>query len=107
MKLSLEPATADDTVALAALHTDEADAGVSVVVDVVDRLVELLFGLVADVRGADLEAPNNVGVAGQSGIAIGAISADRNSGNAFWIWAAVATLRLAAESAAMIAREAL
>ncbi len=60
-----------------------------------------------DVRGADLEAPNNVGVAGQSGIAIGAISPDRNSGNAFWIWAAVNNLRLAAESAAMIAGEAL
>lgn len=60
-----------------------------------------------DVRGADLEAPNNVGVAGQSGIAIGAISPDRNSGNAFWIWAAVDNLRLAAETAAMIAREAL
>jgi aspartate-semialdehyde dehydrogenase len=60
-----------------------------------------------DVRGADLEAPNNVGVAGQSGIAIGAISADRNSGSAFWIWAAVDNLRLAAESAAMIAKEVL
>jgi aspartate-semialdehyde dehydrogenase len=60
-----------------------------------------------DVRGADLEAPNNVGIAGQSGIALGAISPDRNSGNAFWIWAAVDNLRLAAESAAMIAREAL
>jgi hypothetical protein len=60
-----------------------------------------------DVRGGDLEAPNNVGVAGQSGIAIGAISPDRDSGNAFWIWAAVDNLRLAAESAAMIAREAL
>lgn len=60
-----------------------------------------------DVRGGDLEAPNNVGVAGQSGIAIGAISPDRNSGSAFWIWAAADNLRLAAESAAMIAREAL
>jgi aspartate-semialdehyde dehydrogenase len=60
-----------------------------------------------DVRAGDLEAPNNVGVAGQSGIAIGAISSDRNSANAFWIWAAVDNLRLAAESAAMIAREAL
>lgn len=60
-----------------------------------------------DVRGADLEAPNNVGVAGQSGIAVGAISPDRNSGSAFWIWAAVDNLRLAAESAAMIAKEVL
>jgi aspartate-semialdehyde dehydrogenase len=60
-----------------------------------------------DVRAGDLEAPNNVGIAGQSGIAVGAISPDRNNGNAFWIWAAVDNLRLAAESAAMIAAEAI
>ena len=59
-----------------------------------------------DVRTADLEAPNNVGVAGQSGVAVGAIAPDRNNGNAFWIWAAVDNLRLAAETAAMIAGEA-
>lgn len=60
-----------------------------------------------DVRAGDLEAPNNVGVSGQSGIALGAISPDRNAANAYWIWAAVDNLRLAAESAAMIAKEAL
>lgn len=59
-----------------------------------------------DLRTGDLEPPNNVGVAGQSGIALGAITPDRNNGNAFWIWAAVDNLRLAAESAAMIAGEA-
>jgi aspartate-semialdehyde dehydrogenase len=58
-----------------------------------------------DVRAADMEPPNNVGVAGQSGIAVGAIMPDRNSASAFWIWAAVDNLRLAAESAAMIAGE--
>jgi aspartate-semialdehyde dehydrogenase len=60
-----------------------------------------------DVRAGELEAPNNVGVAGQSGIAVGAIAPDRNNANAFWIWAAVDNLRLAAESAAMIAAEAI
>jgi len=60
-----------------------------------------------DVRTADLEAPNNVGVAGQSGISVGAIAPDRNNGNACWLWAAVDNLRLAAETAAMIAKEAL
>ena len=60
-----------------------------------------------DVRTGDLEAPNNVAVAGQSGIAVGSIAPDRNNGNAFWIWAAVDNLRLAAESAALIAGEAL
>jgi aspartate-semialdehyde dehydrogenase len=59
-----------------------------------------------DVRGADLEPPNNVGVAGQSGIGIGAITPDRNSASALWIWAAVDNLRLAAESAALIVGEA-
>jgi aspartate-semialdehyde dehydrogenase len=58
-----------------------------------------------DVRAGDLEAPNNVGIAGQSGIAVGGIAPDRNNGNAFWIWAAVDNLRLAAESAVMIAGE--
>jgi aspartate-semialdehyde dehydrogenase len=59
-----------------------------------------------DLRGPDVEPPDNVGIAGHSGIAVGSVSSDRNSGSAFWIWAAVDNLRLAAESAAMIAREA-
>lgn len=59
-----------------------------------------------DVRAGEMEPPNNVGVAGQSGIAVGAIAPDRNSATAFWIWAAVDNLRLAAESAALIAGEA-
>jgi aspartate-semialdehyde dehydrogenase len=59
-----------------------------------------------DLRTGDLEAPNNVGVAGQSGIAVGAVAPDRNSASAYWIWAAMDNLRLAAESAAMIAGEA-
>ena len=70
--------------------------------DIEDAMSHDLF----DVRTGDLEPPNNVGVAGQSGIAVGAIAPDRNNGNAFWIWAAVDNLRLAAESAAMIAGEA-
>lgn len=60
-----------------------------------------------DVRTSDLEPPNNVGVAGQSGIAVGAIAPDRNSASAFWVWAAVDNLRLAAESAALIVGEVL
>ena len=59
-----------------------------------------------DVRTGDVEAPNNVGVAGQSGISVGAITSDRNSASAFWVWAAMDNLRLAAESAALIAGEA-
>jgi aspartate-semialdehyde dehydrogenase len=59
-----------------------------------------------DVRAGDFEPPNNVGAAGQSGVSVGAISPDRNNGNAFWIWAAIDNLRIAADNAAMIAREA-
>lgn len=60
-----------------------------------------------DVRTGDLEPPNNVGIAGQSGIAVGAIAPDRNNANACWIWATMDNLRLAAESAALIAGEAM
>jgi len=58
-----------------------------------------------DLRAGDVEAPSNVGVAGSSAIAVGAINPDRNSANALWIWAAADNLRIAAESAALIARE--
>jgi aspartate-semialdehyde dehydrogenase len=58
-----------------------------------------------DLRTAGTEPPNNVGVAGQSGVVLGAIAPDRNNGNAFWMWAAIDNLRLAAENAALIARE--
>jgi aspartate-semialdehyde dehydrogenase len=70
--------------------------------DIEDAMSQDLF----DVRTGDQEPPNNVGVAGQSGIAVGAIAPDSNNGNALLIWAAVDNLRLAAESAAMIAGEA-
>jgi aspartate-semialdehyde dehydrogenase len=73
--------------------------------DVEDALSTAMDHEIFDVRAGDLEPPNNVGVAGQSGIAVGAITPDRNSGSAFWIWAAADNLRLAAESAAMIAGE--
>ncbi len=53
----------------------------------------------------DLEAPNNVGIAGQSGIALGALAADRNSGSAFWLWATADNLRLSAENATLVASE--
>jgi aspartate-semialdehyde dehydrogenase len=58
-----------------------------------------------DLRAGDLEAPNNVAVAGQSGISIGALTHDRNWGSAVWFWAAVDNLRLAAENATIIAGE--
>ena len=56
-----------------------------------------------DVRGADLEPPNNVGVAGQSGYAAGAIEADRNHPRAFWFWLAADNARVAADTGLAIA----
>ena len=58
-----------------------------------------------DVYGADLEPPNNVAVAEESGLSVGAICEDRNDSRAMWIWCAFDNLRLAAESAVRVAEE--
>jgi len=71
----------------------------------VNSLEEALVGDWIDVRGGDVEPPDNVGIAGQSGVTVGAITPDRNDGNAVWLWAAADNLRLTAETAALIARE--
>ena len=60
-----------------------------------------------DVRGKEHEPPTNVGVAGQSGITVGAIAADRNQPRACWFWMVADNLRIAAENAVEVAREAL
>jgi aspartate-semialdehyde dehydrogenase len=57
-----------------------------------------------DVRGGDLEPPNNVGVAGQDGIAVGAIAPDRNHPNSYWFWVAADNFRLMAENALAVVR---
>lgn len=72
-----------------------------------DEIEEVLAGGSIDVRGSGMEAPNNVAVAGQNGVAVGAITPDRNNGNAVWMWMAADNLRLSAENAALIVREAL
>ena len=58
-----------------------------------------------DVRGSDLEPPNNVGVAGMGGISVGAILPDRNAADACWFWLAVDNLRLAAENAVAVVQQ--
>lgn len=58
-----------------------------------------------DVRGADLEPPNNVGQAGQGGISVGAILPDRNDADAVWFWFVADNLRVAAENAVAVAME--
>jgi len=55
-----------------------------------------------DVRRSDLEPPTAVGIAGQDGVAVGAIAMDRNDPQACWCWLAADNLRLAAENAVAV-----
>ena len=56
-----------------------------------------------DVRGQDVEAPTIVGSAGQSGIAVGSIAADRNHPRAVWFWVVSDNIRMMAENAVAVA----
>ncbi len=58
-----------------------------------------------NVHDFGLEPPNNVGMAGQDGIAVGAVSRDRNNARALWIWMAADNLRLAGQNALLVAQE--
>ena len=58
-----------------------------------------------EVLGADFEPPNNVGQAGQGGIAVGSITPDRNDPMACWFWIVADNLRLHAENAVAVAQE--
>lgn len=57
-----------------------------------------------EVRGSDVEAPSNVGSAGQSGVSVGLIAPDRNHPRAIWVWAALDNYRIQADSAVAVAR---
>ncbi len=58
-----------------------------------------------DLRAGDVEPPNVVGMAGQSGVAIGNVTLDRNNSQAVWLWIVVDNLRLRAENAISVAQE--
>jgi aspartate-semialdehyde dehydrogenase len=58
-----------------------------------------------DVRPDD--PPSNAGIAGQSGLSVGAIAADRNHPRACWLWMVADNFRLAAENALAVAKEVL
>jgi aspartate-semialdehyde dehydrogenase len=58
-----------------------------------------------EVRGADFDPPTNLSQAGQGGIAVGAITPDRNDSGACWFWFVADNLRLAAENAVAVARQ--
>jgi aspartate-semialdehyde dehydrogenase len=66
-------------------------------------LAKVLADAGVDVR-AD-EPPSNAGIAGQSGLAVGAIAVDRNNPKACWMWMVADNLRLAAENAIAVAKE--
>lgn len=53
------------------------------------------------------EPPSNVGMAGQSGLSVGAIAVDHNQPRASWFWLASDNLRLVAENAVAVAKETL
>jgi aspartate-semialdehyde dehydrogenase len=68
------------------------------------------IGRVLEEGGVDVRAeepPTNVGVAGQSGISAGAIAVDANNPRACWFWVVADNLKLAAENAIAVAREAM
>jgi aspartate-semialdehyde dehydrogenase len=58
-----------------------------------------------DVRRSDLEPPTAVGIAGQDGVAVGAVAMDRNDPQACWCWLVADNLRLAAENAVAVGSE--
>jgi aspartate-semialdehyde dehydrogenase len=65
-------------------------------------LGEALTSAGIDVRGADLEAPTNVGAAGQSGLFVGDIRMDSNNPRAAWLWIVCDNLRVRADMAAAL-----
>ena len=70
-----------------------------------DQLEEFLASDLIDVRGAGFEPPSNVGWAGQSGLAVGAISRDPKCPNACWFWVVSDNLRITADNALGVARQ--
>lgn len=69
-----------------------------------DAIVQALASSKIDLRANDEEPPTNVGVAGQSGISVGAIVPDRNDPRAHWFWVVADNLRITAENALEVAR---
>lgn len=71
----------------------------------VEALESALVAGSIEVRSGEFEPPTNVGQAGQGGIAVGAITPDRNHPEAAWFWIVADNLRLTAENAVAVARE--
>lgn len=73
----------------------------------VEVLEEAIASAQIEVRRAAEEPPNNVGAAGEGGISVGGVRADRNHPRAYWFWLAADNLRLMAEAAVAVAKESL
>jgi aspartate-semialdehyde dehydrogenase len=58
-----------------------------------------------DLRTDELDPPNNVNMAGQSGYAAGSVEVDHNDSRACWFWLAADNHQLAAELAVDVVRE--
>ena len=68
-------------------------------------LLEHLQGEGVDLRTEDLDPPNNVNMAGQSGYAVGAVEVDHNDSRACWFWLAADNHQLVAEVAVDVVAE--
>lgn len=66
-------------------------------------VVAALSGPSVDVRAAGEEPPDNISIAGQDGIAVGAISQDRSEANGWWFWLVADNFRLMAGNALAVA----
>jgi len=71
----------------------------------VTGLLEHLRGEGVDLRMEDLDPPNNVNMAGQSGYAVGAVEVDHNDSRACWFWLAADNHQLLAEVAVDVVAE--
>jgi aspartate-semialdehyde dehydrogenase len=69
----------------------------------VEALQRALNGDGIDVRPD--EPPTNIGVAGQNGLSVGAITVDANQARACWFWMASDNFRLSAENAVAVMQE--
>jgi aspartate-semialdehyde dehydrogenase len=71
----------------------------------VEAIASELSSTHIDVRTGDQEPPSNAGVAGQGGITVGSIAADRNEPQACWFWMVADNLRIVAENCVEVIRE--
>jgi aspartate-semialdehyde dehydrogenase len=67
------------------------------------QIAKILTAADIDVRPD--EPPSNANIAGQSGLSVGRIQADRNNARACWIWMVADNLRLSAENAIAVSKE--